>query len=556
MAKVKIISSLEKAFADMRITGFRPLGELTLLKGESGAFQLLCECTPEDTHGVLRMLYTLEVVGELSEYVTVREVRHLPVTTPLYPQDDDAQYLRKEPGLFPDLLMPLRNGGKVVARTTALSSYWVDIDLPADAKATDGSLLTFRLTPEYGEPTQASITIEVLDALLPEQTMYFTQWFHCDCLANYYRVEPWSEEHWRIVENFARVAVKNGINLLLTPVFTPPLDTYVGGERTTVQLVGVSKTAGEYSFDFSLLDRWVDMCNRVGIKYLEISHLFTQWGAEHAPKIMATVDGEYKRIFGWDTDASGEEYSAFLRRFLTEFIAHMKNRGDDKRCFYHISDEPNSDHIEQYKADKAIVGDLLSDYTIMDALSRIEFYTSGICETPIPATNHVHTFIDAKVPNLWTYYCTSQHLAVSNRFVAMPSWRTRSIGMHLYKYDIVGFLQWGYNFYNTQYSRDDIDPFTELSCDGSFPAGDAFSVYPAPDGTAYESLRIIVFKHALNDVSAMKLCESLYSKEEVVAEMEKVLGEEITFWRCALSAKEMENVRDAVNRMIREKLVK
>ena len=68
------------------------------------------------------------------------------------------------------------------------------------------------------------------------------------------------------------------------------------------------------------------MCDRVGIKYFEISHLFTQWGVKAAPKVMATVDGEYKQIFGWDTVSTSDEYRAFLRQFLTEMhhiLAHI-----------------------------------------------------------------------------------------------------------------------------------------------------------------------------------------------------------------------------------------
>ena len=61
----------------------------------------------------------------------------------------------------------------------------------------------------------------------------------------------------------------------LTLVFTPPLDTYVGGERPTVQLVDVIVENGKYSFNFDKLKRWVDLCSKSGIKYFEISHLFT-----------------------------------------------------------------------------------------------------------------------------------------------------------------------------------------------------------------------------------------------------------------------------------------
>ena len=34
------------------------------------------------------------------------------------------------------------------------------------------------------------------------------------------------------------------------------------------------------------------MCKRCGIKYYEISHLFSQWGAMMAPKVMGEKDGE------------------------------------------------------------------------------------------------------------------------------------------------------------------------------------------------------------------------------------------------------------------------
>ena len=78
-----------------------------------------------------------------------------------------------------------------------------------------------------------------------------------------------------------------------------------------MQLVGINRDDGKYSFDFTLLGKWVDMCDRVGIKYFEINHMFTQWGAKNAPKVIATVDGEEKRIFGWDTPSDSEEYISF-----------------------------------------------------------------------------------------------------------------------------------------------------------------------------------------------------------------------------------------------------
>ena len=205
--------------------------------------------------------------------------------------------------------------------------------------------------------------------------------------------------------------------MLLTPIFTTALDTHVGGERPTTQLIDVTVNNGEYSFGFEKLNRWVDMCDRLGIKYFEIAHFFTQWGAGHAPKVMATVDGEYKRIFGWETDATGDDYVKFLNAFIPAFLEFMKSKnGADKRCWFHISDEPQLDHLEQYQKSRAVVADLLKGYPIMDALSNYEFYEQGIIEIPVPATSHIEPFIENNVPDLWCYYCIGQWQEVSNRF--------------------------------------------------------------------------------------------------------------------------------------------
>ncbi len=49
------------------------------------------------------------------------------------------------------------------------------------------------------------------------------------------------------------MVVDNGINMILTPLFTPPLDTKVGGERPTVQLVDVNMDGDKYTFNFDNL---------------------------------------------------------------------------------------------------------------------------------------------------------------------------------------------------------------------------------------------------------------------------------------------------------------
>ncbi len=550
MVKTKIISSLEKCFLSQRTEDFETLGRISALKNEKLSFQFIYRAEGEEEAVRRRAYVTIE--GELAKYATVRAVELIPSCMPTYVERRDDNYLSYEAGLYPDLLRPISDG-RVFINREELRSVWITVDTrgeyfgESELKVKLNSMESGRLLGE------ASIKIKIIDRELPAQKLKFTQWFYTDCLATHYDCEVFSERWWDIVEKFIKAAVRNGINMLLTPIFTPPLDTHIGTERPTVQLVDVTVTEGGYEFGFEKLDRWLDLCAVCGIEYYEISHFFTQWGAAHAPKVMATVDGEYKKIFGWDTDAVGEEYNGFLYTFIPAFIAHMKARGEDKKCFFHISDEPKPDNLEQYKRSRNSVISLLDGYTVMDALSNYEFYEQGIVSTPIPANNHIKPFLENGVPNLWTYYCCSQTNDVSNRFFAMPSYRTRCIGYQMYKFDIVGFLHWGFNFYYSQGSLEYVNPYQDSTGRYFSPSGDTYSVYPAENGEALDSLRAVVFYDALQDMRAFELCGELYGKEKTIAAIEEAVGE-ISFYICPRSASPILAMREKINKMIEAKI--
>ena len=543
----RLTSSLEKIFIDEKIESYAKIEKISALRGERIAIQLMYKLIMDKEEGVYRKLLRPEIDGSLAEYAHVRRIEHLPITKPIGDEPDD-NYLRTTAGVFPDVLLPLNYGKRVFADHNLLSSIWIDIEIPHNAPEGE-NLITVKLISDEGDAVVSeSVTVEVIGASLPEPELYYTRWLHTDCLASYYRTPVWSKRHWEIIESFAREAVRCGINTLLTPLITPSLD----GPRMITQLVKIKKSGEKYSFDFSRVGRWVDMCDRVGIKYFEISHLFTQGGAEGTPRIVATVDGEERMIFSYETDARDPEYRRFLRALMTAFIRYMKRRGDDARCIFHISDEPPKKFLENYRYAKSCVSDILAGYKFIDALSDFEFYTEGLVECPVPLTRAIEPFATAGVEHLWTYYCcgpTNENF--SNSFIAMPSYRTRSIGIQLYKYNIEGFLHWGFNFYNNRCSDAPLNPYLELSGENWVPAGDPFIVYPAPDGTAYASIREEVMYHALEDIRAMKLCERYYSHREVVAAIEEELGYTLDFRGSVRSSAVMARVRERINEMIK-----
>lgn len=528
------VSSLQRVFLDGRC-------DLTehncdsVLKGERYSYQIAYKSSE-------KFFAEIVIDSPLSQFITVRSVGNVPSELPVY--ESDCEFCeRNEPGLFPDVLFPIENN-RVLIKRQNYYALWITVDLPKDTDAGDYEI-NIKLKKDGETISENIFGLHVINAVLPEQKLIYTQWFHSDSIANYYKIPVFCEKFWALVESFIKAAVHTGVNMLLSPVFTPPLDTEIGGERLTVQLVDVKLENGKYSFGFDRFIRWVRLAQKCGIKYFEISHLFSQWGAKYTPKIMAEVNGSQKRIFGWETSANSIEYAEFLSAFIPQLIKVIRSLGIEKSTFFHISDEPNEDQIESYSMAKSTVAPLLEDFSIIDALSDYSFYESGIINNPIPCTNDIESFIEKGFPHPWTYYCCGQGGKLSNRFFGIPLSTTRIIGFQLFKYGIEGFLQWGFNFYNSQYSLRSIDPFAVTDADSAFPSGDSFTVYPGKSG-AIESVRSEVFFQALQDMRALTLLCDRIGKKRTISAVEADFGI-ITFFDYPRGTEKMLNLRKSVN---------
>lgn len=539
MVETRLLSPLEKVFPRDAIEEV-PL-TLQALRGEMISFQLAFR---RDEPGWQEV--SVQAEGPIAENVHLRQVVDVPVRMANYPDGDPDTLHGGEPGLYPDLLRELRPHALKIS--PLWNCLWVDI-LP------EGLLpgkypITLTLAGADGAClARRTAYVEVLDAALPPQKLLLTRWFHSDGLARIYRTEAFSETHWQVIESQLRVAVKRGMNTLLTPIHTPPLDTAVGHERMTTQLVDITLENGEYRFNMDKLRRWIRMALDCGITHFEAAHLYTQWGARHAPKIMATVEGEYRRIFGWETEAVCPEYRAFLTAYIPAVRAVFREEGVEDRVRWHISDEPSAAHLDSYLAARRQVDDLLDGCVIMDALSNFTYYQQGIVTHPVVATNHAEPFLHAGVPDLWVYYCCAQYKRVANMFIAMPSSRSRVLGFQLFRHNAAGFLHWGYNFYNCMGSHYGVNPYLDTDADCGVPAGDPFQVYPGEDGNPEESIRLMVTAHALQDLRACELLADKKGRDFVNRLLDEAAGGMLNF-DTVMSAETLLKLRNRINNEI------
>lgn len=505
-----LAGSLEKVFWNRMPEVMKEGERITVLKGETPALQLVYRGEPKPQEGEKPEL-CCEVKGFPTK-ARLRDVEPVPSAFPVNGEVDE-NYLSKEPGMFPDLLKPKRDNRRVPI-FCQYRSLW--IDFPNTEEVPAGIYPIQIVISSDEESVTLGFSLEVLANQLPPQRLIHTQWFHADCLADFYHTEVFSDDHWEVVEKQIKLAGELGVNMLLTPVFTPPLDTEVGGERTTIQLVDMALRAGKWSFGFDKLEKWCEICQKYGIEYIEIPHLFTQWGAKATPKIFVEKEGKVEKMFGWHVKADDPSYREFLQAFLPALQEKLRSIGYTKeQIYFHISDEPSVEHLESYQAAKAQVTDLLEGWLVIDALSDYDFFERGLVERPIPANNHIEPFADHKVKDLWTYYCCSQKYKVPNRFFAMPSARNRIMGVLMYLYNIKGFLHWGFNFYNSRLSKEHIDPFLDTHANYAFPSGDSFLVYPGTEKEPWSSIRGEVQMEGLNDLRALEALEALAGREVV-----------------------------------------
>ncbi len=527
---IKQLSSLIKlrSHTDMNAP---ELNSAMVLAGESFSYQICFLMTPDSKNFMGTANLKFEIVSELKEYISLYFVRDVIMDFTTFPICDCDDYLTKTPGTMPDLLVPLKNQNYFQSITDKPSAFWIKVDVPDNFKGgtypiTINTTIEADKTKTYQEAT--TLNLEVISAKLSEQSTIFTQWFHADCIATAHNVEIYSEEHWDLIEKYIKTASDVGINMILTPTLSPALDTLVGTSRPCTQLVKITKEGNKYSFDFTLLQRWIDICLKHNIKYFENAHLFSQWGAGYSPNITVYENGIAENKFGWHVPSKDPSYKEFLEQYLPALTNYLREQNILDKTFFHISDEPTNQHLENYTYAYNTVKPLICGRPIMDAISHIEFYDTGMIDTPVTITSALPDFLERNIENQWAYYCCVPHEKVGNRFLSMPSYRNRILGLQLYKYNIKGFLHWGYNFYFSRLSRHEINPYVTTSADLGFPSGDAFSVYPIKNDVA-PSLRALIFKEALQDIEVCRTLEQYIGKDAVVKMIDDAAGMNITF---------------------------
>jgi len=402
------------------------------------------------------------------------------------------------PGYVPD---PLFDENTATAVPGEITAFWFTVKVARDARPGEKKVRV-RLTVDGTKLPEMTATVFVSKVVVPKRKdFHVTHWFYADALCDWYKLEPFEESFWPVCRKYMRDVAEHGQDTLYVPVFTPPLD----GVKRPTQLLGVKRLAGgRYRFDWRKVHRWIAEARRAGLTHFEWTHLFTQWGVEHAIRVYEDPSTE-RLLWPPATGATSRTYRNFLSQFLPALERFLTRERLVNRSFFHVSDEPHGDaHRENYRKARAMLHELAPWMKVMDALSEIAFAREGLVDMPIPSIRVTKRFWKEKIPS-WTYFCCGPRGKYLNRLFDTPLAKIRMSGWLFYRFRVLGFLHWGYNYWYKSQTREMIDPFT-VSDGLKWPGwshGDTFLVYPGPAGPI-DSIRWEVFAESLQDYAILE----------------------------------------------------
>lgn len=455
----------------------------------------------ESESKIIRVGLTAKEIPGIS--IRIRRLGFVPVTHHTDEVADDVlDCVDHIPGLIED---PLFDEQDIITRTGEMACFLVTVAVEKDCSPIS-RVLKLKLFKKNGDQCtqteEINIILNVLDRELERPRDFpVLQWFYNDAIADWYKLDLWNGNYWNRLKSYMDNLVEHGQNGVMVPLFTPPTD----GVKRPTQLLKISSQGDEYSFDWSDVEKYLALAEAFGIQYFEWNHFFTQWGVEYAIRIYeGQGQDESKLLWAEETGATSPVYRDFLSQLLPEFHNFLTKNRILEKSFFHLSDEPNKEHLSNYKQARAMLKELAPWMKIMDAMSDVSFALEGLTDMPVPGSDHIMDFIDKGIdPRV--YFCCAQRGRSINRFLDTPLIRQRMLGWLCYHFRCQSFLHWGYNYWYKHLTRQMLDPFTDTTADSwpKIPAGDPFIVYPGPNGPI-DSIRWEIFAESMQDYALLQ----------------------------------------------------
>ena len=425
-------------------------------------------------------------------------VGYVPVHINTADNGNGEHIIRRAPAFFPD---PFLEWPEVRLYAEQTQPIWVTVSVPEAAPAGPYSGTVTVVAGD--ERIEVPLSLEVWPFAIPQKpSMWHTEWFSASNMEGWYKLERFSDEWWEWMERVARNMGAHRQNVILTPL---------------QQLVRTTKTGDSLTYDYTDLDRWVELFDRYGVaERIEGSHLGGRCGDWNSQFVFGglTIHDEGGIATRLEAAAVDDpDRRALLADFLTHLREHLIEKGWYSRFILHQADEPIPPNEESYRVMSAFVRETLPDVPRIDAVMSEGL--EGCIEIRVPQIQELRDGHAIEGEELWSYTCLAPQGPYPNRFLDYASIKTRIIHWHNWRYGAIGYLHWGYGAWHSwQSSKGPVDPWNSATGASErlelgrqvLPPGDPHIVYPGQEDIC-DSIRWEMVRKGMEDYEYLLLVE-------------------------------------------------
>ncbi|WP_331969982.1 DUF4091 domain-containing protein [Chitinophaga sp.] len=395
----------------------------------------------------------------------------------------------------PDAISPQQS---ITVNKNQLQPVWLSVSVPSTVPA---GTYTGKLTctdDSKGIYDTLTVAIQVANHILPPPLKWD---FFLDLgqfplsEAKYYKVKPWSEEHFtRIRTNMRRLA-DAGEKVITTSFFWDMFSMEgVGSDEGTLMIRVQKKANNEFTYDFTNFDKWVTFMMGLGInKQISVYGLYpfnsnfefyfkndkTDYSKQQvAPaKSGMTIRQNYtKQAFTLLSD----DYKTFWKGMLSAFAKHLKDKGWFDRTVLFIDERPAKETKAVIDFVKSTVPDFKVGYAggyHSEFMENVDYFSIASYLT-MPLDMLDRRKKQGKITTDYTC-CTEKH---PNIFTYSDPAEGVFLGWYAVANNYDGYTRYAYNQWVTYSGTDTRHP--------SLPAGDYLLVYPNDNSSVrFEKLR-------------------------------------------------------------------
>lgn len=460
-------------------------------RGEHATFQVVVTSAPVELKDLRCEVTTFSLVGEPETILPVENVRFVGyIGSSRSAKRPAKDQLRPAPAMFPD---PLLEQDTVDVHEGDNQPVWITVEIPTDATPGDYEASTILSGKYFGIETSTTLPLKlkVYPATITRTRLNVNNWMQMwhrgdEALG---MPERYSEEWWDLLRLYVRNMVEHRQNW---------------ARVETLWLIKFGRDENDkLTFDFSTFDRWVELLFDEGIETVQSLQYAWRTGAWEEPFGVEVYDGITQGYPGGRSyrgrmvSPDSEEADEFYSQWFPAFRDHLKEKGWLDKFTQAVGDEPVSGNADSYTTASNLLKKYAPELPVIEACLSHEMV--GAIDIWVPTLKNLHLNWDffqerkAAGDRLWFYTCVTPEEDYANRFVELPLIKTRIMHWINYRYDIEGYLHWGYNFWRPH-------PWDNVADGDKLQGGDPHIVYPAKDGFGIvESIRWEAMRDGIED---------------------------------------------------------